>query len=505
MPKSPPRKPSPAALRDAFLADLPGVWESFFEKYPHQTPYAFVLAGREHPVELTAHVLTEEGLTKVATRYVNDGYYDDLDEARDSLRYSVDDSPWFYEREGRLPAVDALWNPHADDTDDVTGYRLLAPAAMEALKRLDAKELFGTGRTRQRLLLAVITAETEEDWTGTSAKKLNPPAVYERFERQTKVEGVHAGCDTLAPSPDGRTMYAVVNRDLGEDGDDSVNELVAYDLKGRRLKRRWAFEFPTFGDAGLAIAPAPDGKSVVLMRRRYVDKTANVLLMRFGATRNKPAAQHEFEGEPASFATSPDGGTLAVGLNNKTLRLFDADFRPLATHPLEHRPVGLLFVNANALLVATDAGVLKVHARTGRASVAAAGSAHRLRPDAAQRLLAVSASPRNLLDKAPRAKGSVVRLLRLPSLKEVRSIAVPGHHAIGGTLSADEKLLALEAHEIGKPRRAVVVVDTATGREVARRESDFVRDLVFLRDNATLAIPTTGFTTSEPIELWKVR
>ena len=500
-----PRKPTPAALRDAFLADLPGVWASFFATYPDQTPYAFVLAGREHPVELTAHVLTEEGLTTVATRYVNDGYYDTLDEARDALRYSVDDSPWFPEREGRLPAVDALWNRHADDVDDVTGYRLLAPAAMEALKKLDKGRLFGTGRRRQRLLLAILTAETEEDWTDRSAKKLNPPAVYKRFDRQARVEGTFAKCETLAAGPDGRTVYAVVHRDLDEDGDDSVNELIAYRLRGRRLERRWAFAFPTFGDAGLAVAPAPDGKSVVLMRRRYVERVAYALLMRFPARKNKPEAQHEFPGEPASFAASADGGTLAVGLNDKTLHLFDADLRPLRVHPLKRRPADLLFLRDGTLLVATDGGVLKVDPATGRTRVAAPGSAHRLSGDDAGRLLAVSAWPQNLLGGAKRGKETPVRLLRLPSLKPVRSFAVPGHHAVGGTLSPDGALLALEAHEMGKPRRFVAVFDAGTGAEVARRKSDFVADLAFLRNGRTLGVPESGAMAKEPITLWKVR
>jgi hypothetical protein len=48
------------------------------------------------------------------------------------------------------------------------------------------------------------------------------------------------------------------------------------------------------------------------------------------------------------------------------------------------------------------------------------------------------------------------------------------------------------------------VFETATGRELARRKSVFVNDLVLLHDNQTLAIPLCGMTISEPIAAWDV-
>jgi len=79
---------------------------------------------------------------------------------------------------------------------------------------------------------------------------------------------------------------------------------------------------------------------------------------------------------------------------------------------------------------------------------------------------------------------------------------IPGHQSVTATLSPDGRLLAFEAHEIGKPRKFVAVFNTATGQEIARKKSDLVNDLAFLRDNRTLAIAHSGFTKSEAIDLW---
>ena len=49
-----------------------------------------------------------------------------------------------------------------------------------------------------------------------------------------------------------------------------------------------------------------------------------------------------------------------------------------------------------------------------------------------------------------------------------------------------------------------MVFDTAAGGELARRKSFSPRDLAFLCDSRTLAIPMTGSTPREPITLWCV-
>jgi hypothetical protein len=87
-------KLSPVKLKEAFDADLAAAWAADRSRRAEETPYAFVLYGVEGgPAWLWPYVLTEEGLTRVATRYLKEGYHDTLGEARDELRWSVADAP----------------------------------------------------------------------------------------------------------------------------------------------------------------------------------------------------------------------------------------------------------------------------------------------------------------------------------------------------------------------------------------------------------------------------
>src|SRR4029450_862892 len=131
------KKIKPAELRDALKVDLANCWQHARSLYPKETPYAFALHGVEGTPHLYPYVLTEEGLTQVARRYVTEGYHETVEEARKELRYSMEDSPYAGELESQLPHVDALIEPVEDSLDETEGYALLAKAAMEAFAALD--------------------------------------------------------------------------------------------------------------------------------------------------------------------------------------------------------------------------------------------------------------------------------------------------------------------------------------------------------------------------------
>jgi hypothetical protein len=84
----------PAELREAFKVDLANCWRHFQSLHPKETPYAYVLFGLEGTPHLYPHVLTEEGLEKAAKRYIENGHYEEISEARKALRYSIEDSPY---------------------------------------------------------------------------------------------------------------------------------------------------------------------------------------------------------------------------------------------------------------------------------------------------------------------------------------------------------------------------------------------------------------------------
>jgi len=83
----------PARLRAAFKTDLADCWNLALKSHPDHKPYAFALWGLEGCAHFMPCVLTEEGLTQAAGRYVKKGTCDTLEEARKLLRYSVADAP----------------------------------------------------------------------------------------------------------------------------------------------------------------------------------------------------------------------------------------------------------------------------------------------------------------------------------------------------------------------------------------------------------------------------
>ena len=95
-----------------------------------------------------------EGLAKVAAKYVRTNRYPNLAESMQSLRWSVPDSPYA----GQLTTArinDAFFrriSPTDADLPEAKGAhetRARVNAAVEALRGLDAEELFGADGKRQ--------------------------------------------------------------------------------------------------------------------------------------------------------------------------------------------------------------------------------------------------------------------------------------------------------------------------------------------------------------------
>jgi sugar lactone lactonase YvrE len=503
MPAAKPRKPKPAALRDAFRQDLAAAWNHARALHPDHTPYAFVLYGVEGGPRLTPHVLTEESLTQGAGRYVDDGSYDTLEEARKGIRYSVPDSPFVSELDEMLPSVKALMAPFEDSLDETEGYELLAGAAMDALKALDKEKLFGSGKQREKLLLLIITEDTEKEWATSSARKLNSAAAFKRFDKETRVSGPFVCSDAIAVSPDGRSLYSAGSRETDAETEDSDSEIVAYNINGLRLKRRWTFSFPSFGDSGKDLGCAPDGTMVVL-RARFSGEFPRAMLMRFGPDSKRVLQETELKGEAASLALAADGSRMAVVLHNETVHVLDAAFQKLSVIELPAAGFAACFLRSGELLVATDAGLVRIDKALEMKSTPYRSPAFSLSVDAAEKQLVVSRWFPVGDDRGPRNMEFGVDILSLPDLEPVRKILVPGHQAVRGVLSPDGHRVALEARECGKNREFIGVFDAQTGRELARRKSFLTGDLAFLPDSRTLAIAYSEHTTGEPIKLWPV-
>lgn len=502
MPTPKPDKLSPAKLRKAFHEDLAAAWNHARKRHPNDTPYAFVLWGVEGGnAQLWPNVLTEEGLTQVAERYVTEGVYDTLEESREALRYSVADSPRLEELENHLPNVDAVFGPHAGKLGETQGYAMLAKAAMEALAALDAEGLFGVGAERDRIVLVILTEDTEKDWTEKSAKRLNPPNTFACFNSHNKTDGLSIASDLLATSPDGRSVYSAGNRQVSDKSDRTVSEVVAYDLRDSRLSRRWAFTFPSFGDSIDTLACMPDGRTVLAGRCTYINHKPVSRFLRFDADSNEPVLMSLPNSDFSPFVLSPDG-SLAAGWSNKsTLLVMETTGLKIVNQcVVDSGPGDLAFLRSGDLLIASNQGVLRIDrdmkahptpAREKRAVIAVDGD---------NQHLLTYCLPANW-EEREKGKELGFHLYALPSYDLIRTQIIPHCQINVAVISPDGQFVAIETHEIGTHRKRIVLFATNDGRQVASRKSPGVNDLLFSPDSRMLLIAKRAWGF-EPIECW---
>jgi hypothetical protein len=361
-----------------------------------------------------------------------------------------------------------------------------------------------TGKAREKLLLMILAEDTEKDWSKPSAKKLNPPPVFERFEQDTKCEGIYASCKSLAITADGGAIFACITRKnpKGKVGTNSefMKEISAFDRRGPHLTQRWKLPEPN-GVFPKHIACTRDGSTVVVLESQYVDEVCRCRLMQMAGTTGTVMRREEFTGEPADMAMARDGTGVAVVTHDGKVRVFDATLQPLCEATPESKPKGVLFLRGGELLIATRGGVLLMAPPHTQMTNIISVNAFALSMDDAEELLCVSRwFYVQGVEEDPDEFG--VRVFRRGSHELLRELLVPGHHCVQGTISPDGKLVAMEAEKIGAMKKFIVVFEVAIGKEIARRKSPSPYQLCFLPDNRTLAIPFYGYMTAEPIMLW---
>jgi hypothetical protein len=490
-------------LVDAFIGDCAAVWAYARHVHAKETPYAFVLYGVEGPTQLGAYVLTDEGLTRSAQEYVDRGDHKTIEEAREALRWSVPDAPPPQsESEFMLPAVDQLFEPHAEELGEVKGYTLLAEAGMEALEVLDKQGLFGAGPARQNLLLVVLVEGTAVEFMDVSVKRLNSPTAYEKFRASGQVEGEFARCDALAASRGGGSIY-LAGRRTDVLSDEERREIVAFAVRNGQLARRWTYTSRSRDDTVREIVVTPDGAWVYILRNTSRKGREHSTVMRFGRGSNSPVAQQDIPFMAGAIAVSHDGARIAVAGDKRTIHLLDASLSPIRDRVIDVQPFGVRFLRSGELLIASETKLLRLDPMTdGPAGGSANVPSWRLSIDEAERVAAVSPFPSAGVPK-DRQRSQVITLLSLPTLEPLRSIGLSGRDLGRAVISPDGRLVACADAAAGSYRGPLAVFDAATGREVARHEVE-VADLAFLRDGRTVAIAKNGITTGEAVELFLV-
>ncbi|HSU54644.1 MAG TPA: DUF4303 domain-containing protein [Candidatus Dormibacteraeota bacterium] len=487
-------------LRDALVGDLEAAWKYSRQLHAEDKPYAFVLYFMGS-AQFTTHVLTEQGLTRIAQSSVENGAFDELEKAREALRYDIADEPHFYELVKQLPRVEAVIKQLLGSIEGPKAYTMVSEAAMDALKELDGRGLFGAGVERESLLL-VLVEDSELDWTLASAKRLNPPSVFERLQNYYQPGGIFLSSERIAVGGD--MLYSIGTKELpgASAGTKSsrIQELVAYELRGGRLVRRWAHGFSGSTTSSRAVASTPNGSFVFVLRVKHGSTASR--LYQFSRDKGELLNEYEFSGYP-TFAVSPDGSQIAIKNTRPTLDILGAsDLKFVRTRKLEAKPFGMpmRWLRSGEILLVTQPGLIRVDPASDAPATQVNLPCRDISTDDAARVLAVS----QRTDFTPgKVAESGVQLLSLPGLEPIRTFMIPGHQAGGGVLSGDGKLLAFETRP-AKGYPFIAAFDVETGRELGRRKVSNVRELQFLSDNRTVAFPTFSHAPAESVELWTI-
>lgn len=494
-------------LRAAFKKDLAAAWHQARSLHPKEVPYAFVVYGLEGTPHFYPHVLTEEGLGKSAQRYIDNGTFAEMTKAKRELRYSIEDSPHASDLEEMFPTVDVLVALYEEDWEETPGYQLLAKAAMEAFEELDEEGVFGQGRARERVLLMIMTPESEKNWDLPSVKRLNSPAAFKRYKNETieKDPELLRSANVLTLSVDARTLYFGGDRMTDFKRERYVKEFVACDLDGTKVQRRWTYPFPFGGLAEIADAAlAPDGTVVALRTKFQGISKCTTFVLRFGSENNTVLQQAELIGEPMSLAISTDGSHVIVVMKNRTVYCFDAQLRLKKTEKYEQSIRSLHFLKSGDALVVTDSGLLRLDNQFQLKPTSYDKPVADISVDAAEKLMAMSQTfswKEHRISREPFG----FEIVKLPGLRSVLSVKIPRFQLLKATLSSDGRFVAFCAHEAkDSGKKFLVIYDVGSVREVARRECDWIKDMQFLPDNRTVVFTLSGWMHHEPISFWQI-
>lgn len=499
------QKVSPAALQDAFVADLTRVWEHTLQHHAQDEPYLVALYGTEggEYAELQPQVLTEAGLMKVAQRYVDEKIYETLEESRENLRYSVADSPTFgeYEQLG-LPTVATMLRDAVGHLDETEGYQVLAKAGIAAFKQLDLQGLFGTGKVRARLLLIVITEDTEEDLGLKSAKQANPKPVFEAYRKAT-AQPPYESTDGAVVSADGQRVFSLRTRSnpKGKPGrsDEFMSDVVALDvIDRRRLRRAWSQTIEGTGVSGRDLCLDPDGQTLLVLLARYRGNRREFLLRRLDAATGTQIHEMTFRGEPIALGVSPNG-QIAVGTSDGDVYLVDRAFNPQVKFASSDRPSCLVFLRKTGeLLIGGRDSIARVNPQTGEALGVVPRPGFHLSTSADESRIAVSRWFDQNVGKEP--FGCAV--LSLPEFTVVKEFSLPGHQLVLNEISPDGRRVAFEAHALVGYRIEAQVIDVATGQTLLKRKVGGHKGFVFFPDSQALLAIDVERSAGRSLAIW---
>lgn len=173
-------------------------FQSLKQHYESEIIYAFALYTHGDFSYVTSTASSEEGLTKVAQKYIAEGRHNNrsLSEQRILLRWSPADSllhevggEFFNDIDPLLEEanaiMDALYDEENDSWDAVEAFaQRVESSFIMALQTLDSEGLFGTGEQRKAITVNLLMGDQSDESRVQHAQQLNPPEVWQRLARE---------------------------------------------------------------------------------------------------------------------------------------------------------------------------------------------------------------------------------------------------------------------------------------------------------------------------------
>ncbi len=177
-------------LKSALMDAIPKAFDEVKIAHEAEQLYAFALYSSPEALYIMPSANTEEGLTRVAQRYLQT-YGGSLEAQRAGLRWNPDD--WAYHLEGEscfhqvAQIMGESWSFLVDydgANADLHAQAQVFETCIEVLQILDAQGVFGQHEARQNITLLLTMGDIDNAAILAWAKRLNPTVVYERLTVQ---------------------------------------------------------------------------------------------------------------------------------------------------------------------------------------------------------------------------------------------------------------------------------------------------------------------------------
>lgn len=506
-----------AAMRQACSV----AWKHWRAASPEESFYAFALYTTPmgeyyHPV-----ACGEVALGRIAAahhaKHVGEPGGGSLEQAREGLRWVMAESPYFGEGQGFGDAIGEVLarRPSPYGPTERASEREIAirhESAVDALKALDNEGLFGLKRDRPILLIEA--GDREEHFVLGFAKRLNPKAVFQAFERPLLFQPKGRFTSITA-----KKVYDVSDLELvrsaglaiaasGSEGIFCFDISLASGegesaLQGRLLWRGPRGDAPTLQ----RIAASADAR---MFAATYDEGQGDVGVVHWHSNDWKTLRRVALPQDvvPLDIVVARDATWFAVSsMDNRVRIMRTSDGAELACldgplawpRRVELSPDGRVLATADAR---TGVRTWDVASFVRGTTLPRPADGVTFSPDGRYVYTTLEFGP-ELDSELPEMQS--VLIWDIVSSAVVHDVRVPGWRIVRAAASTDQSLIACICNEIGGARHAAFAVEVITGRIVAELDLGVpLREVAFI-GSRTLAVSPYAHDEFSALVVWDIR